>query len=171
MYSGTCCLPIHVVCRVVGHCLRAFYVMLCYVLCSGSFYQDGKFFTSRRVPVERYNQAKTLWEHTGKSPEMGLPFLAARKLGRTSVVMLCVTRLIRRTLALVLARPRSPWRPPRPLRGPPLLLSYHKGGTDVGVCPVSTTYSTLKSDHALTTTRKQAKSRIFFVAIAPTRQK
>ena len=40
---------------------------------------------------------------------------------------------------------------------------YHKGGTHVGVCPVSTTYSTLKSDHALTTTRKQAKARTFFV--------
>ena len=35
-------------------------------------------FTSRRVPVERYNQAKTLWDRTGKSPEMSLPFLEAR---------------------------------------------------------------------------------------------
>ena len=49
---------------------------------------------------------------------------------------------------------------------------YHKGGTHVGVCPVSTTYSTLKSDHALTTTRKQAKTRIFFLeSAAPRLQK
>ena len=71
--------------------------------------------------------------------------------------------LIRRTRALVFGAPPPPWRPPRPLRGPPLPLYYHKGGTDVGVCPVSSTYSTLKSDHALTTTRKQAKPRKIFV--------
>ena len=79
------------------------------------------------------------------------------------VVVSVTPRLIRRTLPFVLAAVRSPWRPPRPLRGPPLPLHYHKGGTDVGVCPVSTTHSTLKSDHALTTTRKQAKARVFFV--------
>ena len=43
---------------------------------------------------------------------------------------------------------------------------YHKGGKHVGVCPDSTTYSTLKSDHALTTTRKQVKARKFFVESA-----
>ena len=46
---------------------------------------------------------------------------------------------------------------------------YHKGGTHVGVCPVPTTFSTLKSDHALTTTCKQAEARIFFVESAASR--
>ena len=46
---------------------------------------------------------------------------------------------------------------------------YHKGDTHVGVCPVSTTYSTLKSDHALPNTRKQAKTRTFFVESASSR--
>ena len=44
---------------------------------------------------------------------------------------------------------------------------YHKGGTHVGVCPVSTTFPTLKSDHALTTTCKQAEARIFLSRVRP----
>ena len=80
-----------------------------------------------------------------------------------------VTRLFARCAALDLGHYRSPWRPPRLPRGPPMHSYYHKGGTHVGVCPVSTTFPTLKSDHALTTTCKQAEARNFFVESAASR--
>ena len=79
------------------------------------------------------------------------------------------TRPIRRTLAFVFGGPRWPWRPPRPLRGPPLPLYYHKGGTHVGVCPVSTKHPSLKFDLTLTITRTHANISDFFVGSAAPR--
>ena len=39
---------------------------------------------------------------------------------------------------------------------------YHKGGTDVGVCPVPTIHSTLKFVHACTATHYKRKKAHFY---------